>query len=490
MDVIKSAIPVWIVQFHLSGGARRLSTVLAATIAILVFGTLVTRRLAIDQPFSTVAGWITVFLAWAQSGILVFFGSNMIFRAVSRDADSKMIESHRITPMADFGVTFGYLLGPTIQALAVFVTVGIGGAIVSLLGQAPLGAWAVGHVVLLAACLNVWALVIFIGMKPPKPINPGGLIVAAATLSMPISFVPGIAFLLNLYGVFYGAFLLAGRATPNTVLVFIVLGISIAMTFFWLAVAAVKYRRPDLPALGSYRGLILLTITCIVGTIGLTLFDEVRRRFVPMGGTESVIEVQWIASLFSAILLASVPIASAVQTRMLAARGSALRGSGDRMSELLVVLLCALVILTTTAGLGWKCWRTVIPAAVTSHGIREIWFWTAIATVIALLTLCPLFVLVQRFAKSANALIGLFVVLAWALPPVSDLARAEHFREYSEPVEFSLLFGSSPAGTIIAAWTAMPIPLFPGIIVQAVLMFALWILSIRERRRFVARSTA
>lgn len=481
--MIRSAVPIWRVQYQLLGGSRRLGAILLAAVAVMSCGTLIARRLAADTPFSAIAGWITVFLAWVQSAILVLAGSNMIYRAIARDVESRMIESHRIAPLTDMGVTLGYLLGPASHTLAVVLVIALGGAIICLAGMIPLGAWGIGHAVLLCSAMTIWSMVVFAGMRPPKPVNPGGLIVAAASLSFPISFIPGAAFLINLYGVAYGAFILAGHATPDAVSVAIVLSVQFAMTLFWLAVAAVKFRRPELPALGSYRGLALLTITCTVGMIGLVMFDYIRSRFSQARWDEGTIAVQWNVSLIGAMLLAALPIGAAVQTRMLAAKGASLRGPGDRVPELLIVLVSTFLILATFGLVGWRVWQPILANSARSSQTFTCWSQTALVVLLALLTLRPAFVLAQRFPKSASAFVGLFILVAWGLPPLLDLIRAQYIAGPVSELEFRALMGLSPAGALIAIWSDLDVPLLPGIMFQAGFMLVFSAIAHRQRKQ-------
>jgi len=480
-DMIKSAIPMWRVQFHLLGGMRKMVFVLTATVTIIVAGTIVVRRVAAGTPFTTVAGWITVFLAWAQSAILVLAGSNMIYRAIVRDVDSRMIESHRLSPMTNLGVALGYLFGPTQQVLAVFLTAGLGGAIIGFIGQIPLGPWGIGHAVLLTSAITLWALVVFSGMKSGKPLNPGGLIIAVSSLSLPLSFVPGAAILLNIYSVMYGMYLLMGKAAPHAVITAITFAVCAAMILYWLAVAAVKYRRPDLPALGSFRGLILLAILVVLGMIGLAAFEELRSRFVSVPTDDDFLTPQWIVSLVMAVCLAAIPIGGAVQCRMLAARGAALRDWTDRISDVLVVLLAAIIVLSGSYIIGWKCWHEVLPIP---QAAQRAWGYTGAAVLVGLLTLRPVFVLVQRYPKSASALVGAFVLIVWGFPPLIDLIRAEQLATVYKPPTFSFLMGLSPIGTLIAAWADIAVPLIPGITFQVILLSLLWIVAARFRRRW------
>ena len=478
-------IPMWRVQFQLLGGGRRFLSVAVVCTALLVVGTFGFRRMLADHTLPRVAGFVLNFLTAIQMLIVLLGGSNSIHRAMLRDYDTKMIESHRLTPMSSMAVVLGYMFGSTLQVIMLsmlFLTFGVG---LSVMAGLPVRDWVLGNVVLLCAGVASWAAIVFGGMRVEKPFNPAPVVVAVCALYFPICFVPGMALLLNVYTGLIAVQLLAGSGTISFVVAAIPSITSLLFAVFWINAASVKYRRPDLPALNAYRGLALLTLSLFVGSGGLLAFEKYAQKGMAFAYDTDFVRMQWIATIVSALIMASIITCGAVKCRVLVSQGTAARDWSDRVSDRVVAIIAAILICGILGGVGYPVWRSLLPTTTSGAETIEMAIragaYTSLACVIGILTVRGMFDFVQARAKSANVVVALLMITMWSLPPVADFIRSEFVRGPRDPAVFSWLLGCSPLGTIYGAWAEKSANLFPGIIVQAVILSGIGYMTRRSR---------
>ena len=455
-------LAMWRVQYDLLGGHRRLLTLVAITATVLGGGILGAYRLFPGGGFAGPGRLMLPFLAVINAIVTVLVGCNAVHRAMLRDFESKMLESHRLTPMSNLAVPFGYLFGSTIQVIALSLMLTVAG---------PIDTWIYGSLFLLNGAVTLWAAVVFFGLRPDKPFNPVVVVILIGVLMAPIGMVPLAGFLFNLYPVLLGLMLLTGApAVPGSALV-IVGAVSLAFTIFWISAAAVKYRRPDLPALNGGRGLALLLLALIVGTGGISVFHGATAPSMPRLSFGPELERnQWIATMIGALLLSAVAINGAVKCRVLGTTGTALRDWPDRMSPHLVALLSAVMICGVMAGLGQPIWSDMVAAPFGPEpqrvSLSAAWLCSFSACLLAALSFRALFELGYRRLKSPKVIVGVFLLFVWALPVLVDSIRAAYVADWPSPARYSWLWGCSPAGTIAAAWSNFGIRLWPGLLVQ------------------------
>lgn len=480
-------LAMWRVQYDLLGGHRRLLAIVAVTVTVLGAGIFGAYRLAQPGGFAAPSGFILGFLAVINAIITVLVGCNAVHRAMLRDFESKMLESHRLTPMSNLAVPFGYLFGSTIQVIALSLMLTVAGVVVSYMAGLPIDTWIYGSLFLLNGAVTLWAAAVFFGLRPEKPFNPAIVVILIGALMAPIGMVPLAAFLFNLYPVLLGLMLLtSGTAVPGSVLV-IVGAVSLAFTMFWISAAAVKYRRPDLPALNGGRGLALLLLALIVGTGGLIVYDHITATSIRGFDSGRKMErIQWIATMIGALLLAAVAINGAAKCRVLGTTGTALRDWPDRMSPLLIALLSAVMICGVMAGLGQPIWSKMFasqPGAELQRALlRDAWLYSFGACVLAALSFGALFELGYRRLKSPKVIVAVLLLVVWALPVLVDSIRAAYVADWPAPARYSWIWGCSPAGTIAAAWSNFGIRLWPGLLVQVSLAGILMLAARRVQR--------
>jgi hypothetical protein len=480
-------LPMWRAQFQLLGGHRRLSAILGVCAVLLIAGTVAIRRLSPGQPLPVIAGWVLTFLTGLQVLVVVLGGCNAVYRGMLRDFETKMIESHRLTPMSNTAVALGYLFGSTLQVTSLFVLFAAFGALLSFIASLPVLNWVLGNLVLLAGGLALWSAAVFAGMGPQKPFNTAPVVIGVAALSMPIAFVPGAALLFNTYTVFVAIRMLTSTGLVVVPAVVMPAAVSLVFALFWLSAAAIKYRRPDLPALNASRGLALLVWTLMIGTLGVAALGWVAGAALGSVSDPDLLPAQWIATMIGGLLLAAIAVAGAVKCRMLIARGAAARDWSDRISDLLTVVLAALLICLIMAAVGTSTWSKLLgvcaPKCWGDRVVLYAWSYSACACLLALLTVRSLFELAHTRFKSPKAFAHLVVMVLWAFPPAVDMFRAEYLREFRGGAVYSELMGCSPVGTIVATWSQLDARLGPGLVFQLVLAVALIVLAKRVRRR-------
>jgi len=354
---VQLPLPMWRVQYQLLGGRRRMMAIVLVTTTLLIVGIIAIRRLMLRDPFPAVATRVLTLLTVIQVLVTVLGGANAVYRALLRDYQTKMNESHRLTPMSGIAVSVGYLFGSTMQITALFAVFTVVGAGVSLFARLPVGPWLLSNLILFNGAITIWAATVFSGMRLEKPFSPAPIIVGIAALTLPLCFVPGAALLLNIYSVLFAVWIMTGRMMVTSPAILLVAVVNVVFTIFWISAAARKYRRPDMPALNVCRGLILLVLALVTGMTGLSAFQRAGWTGPTSFSGPELAQGQWIATMIGSLILACVAIGGAVKCRVLVSNGAAPRDWSDRVPSLVAALVAAALICLLTAGLGVRVWR-------------------------------------------------------------------------------------------------------------------------------------
>ncbi len=480
---------MWRVQYTLLGGHRRMLAVVIVSATVLLMGILGLRRILSDTPFPGVGKMICVGLSVIQCLVIVMGGCNAIYRAMLRDYDSKMIESHRLTPMSNLTVPLGYLFGSTLQVTTMFLLIVGAGAIVSDVASLSVADWLIGNFFMYTGAVTMWSAAVFLGLRQTKPFNAVPVALGIAMLSAAIAPVPAAGLLLNVYPILLGMFILTSAYNiPNEAVVGITV-VNIIFGLYWLFAAAVKYRRPDLPALTTIRGLFLVFMVVALGTLGIMAYENITTTTKSLHEFYSgdVLRNQWIVTLLGSILLAAVPVAGVAKCRVLAARGAKMRSRGDLVAPIVVAILATAIICVVMSLLGSRLVQRILPEPTIPTGfaatLQNSWLLTGATCLLALITLCRVFEIGYAMMKSPKLLVTLLLMLGWAAPPFVDGIRTVYVEEATgRPAEISWLFGCSPGGTIYAAWSDESIVVWPGMLVQLCLAVILTIVARYARR--------
>ncbi len=485
-------IPMWGVQFALLGGWRRMLMFVFGYAGLLTVAVFAVRRLSSSIPFPTVAGWCLTALAGIQIVIVMLGGCNAVYRAALRDFETKMIESHRITPMSSVGVCLGYLFGSTLQILALFATTVAFAAVLSMAAGSPLASLFQGSFLILSGAISLWSAVVFAGMRLTKPVNPAPVMIGLSLFSVPIMLaIPGAASAFCLYSTIFGFSVITGVMPVPEVAVIIVALVNVLFAFLWLGAAAVKYRRPDLPALSGWRGLVFLFFWLVVATGGVLAFEHITRTSMRGLYDRERVEIQWIATMMLSLVAASVVTLCTAQCHWLVHNGRSPRSAWDRLSPSLVSLASVFLVLAVMGWLGSAIWRDLIPERTDKPAewvrmLATIWSVTALSLFLAMSTARGLFLSVLTVFRVKSAWITTIALLSilWAGPPLLDGLIAQVFASSADayaPLTFTWLFGCSAPGAIGAAWAKMDVSLVPGLVAQGVLAGLVTILALRGK---------
>lgn len=493
-EFVRLTNPIWWIQVHLLGGWKRILWYCGAYLAIMVACTMAYRRM--EPPpatWASICSGVLVALSILQMVILVLGGCTAISKAISRDMRTTMIESHRLSAMDALGTMWGYLLGPTLMVLAVWVVGVLYGMVLCGMGGFGPKDWLAGSGLLLLLSLSIWSLAVFIGIAAQKPTNSGAAVIALGMLGPAwVNFVPGAALFLGAYLVISSFLLMNSRPATFGAGMPIMLVTVVAMLFIWIMSAARKYRHPQRCAFSPIAGLGLLMVWLVLSLFGLQQFASLSVSF---GGARGMGQVHFIAALLGALLFGLVPLHSLASAEILRVRARATARWRERASPIVypivvVVLICGILGIKDVPN--WDNRTTVYLTNILSAGFAR-WLPSALALLYGLLAIGGMLRFAHATGQKPLSVCSLFIILMWVVPIVGDLIWANWKYQSdlrSTLLPFSWIFGSSPPGTLVAVWTDMRINFGPGLFVQAIIAALLQWLGYRamgrERRRRLA----
>jgi len=488
---LQTPFPILFVQYHLLGSTRRFAAIAAAYTGCVILGILVYKRSRPMTDWSVIAGYVLYVLPVVQTGILVLGSLGALHKALMRDHQTAMIESHRLTPMSNVAIALGYLLGPTLQISLLFGVNLVMGAVLFLVAAQPLWQWVAGNLILYNGMLTVWSMMVFMGVGKTKPTASVGIFVAVGMFSnLFILLLPGAGLMLGVLPVMCGLLLMLGTATITGlgVILWVPVAVNLTLTVYWLLAAASRYRRPDLPALNAARGGILLLLWLVFTGVGMVFYQRVVKSGVAV--PEAPADVQWISALISSLLVAIVPLAGSAICSQRIRQGAAARGWTDRVPDWLVAVVCAPLLCGVLGVIASEVWRPLIATGAAAGGSDAdialfVWGMTLAAAALFLLTVLGLLRAVCWSNRGMRVIALIIAIVGLAGPPVVDGVLTALQHEFGYAPDPSWVFGCSPAGTIIAVWSSMNTPLAPGLGVQAAaaigaLAVAHWIRQRRE----------
>lgn len=466
-------------QFKLRGGMKNmLLTGFGYGIAVTLLIMLTLR--ASDAPARALGGWMSGLLV-LQMLALLMFGCGTVSAAIRTDVQGNMIESHRLMPIAPGFAVAGYLLGAPVQALSLAAANFVIGLFVCMATSSPIEGWVIANAMMLAYALFLWVVQIFTGFQTKNAFGVMFLVLLIVTVSQGILIIvlPGLTVLASpvaAAGIF--------RRTVGTELTW-PLAVSFVAQLLVGAIcyagAARRYRRSDVPALGTLLSLLLLGAWAAVSVVGLKYYDE----FVPdsmFRGMGVKPHAQVVATVLATMLLALIPLANGARAWN---EHLIRRAAGDRrvpapgLVPPVAVALCLLLALGTCAAsfdiLSGSGRRVMPPAA-------------------PLLALCA--VVLLSFFTSATCLfrvvyrrgfrviwpLMLFLLLTWVGPVVADYARYA-MSELEEPPALTALSNAGPVGSMIFAWSHGRIYWF-GALLQVALAVGVLILDLQDAGRW------
>ena len=491
---IRLTNPIWWIQVHLLGGWRRILGFGCAYPAIMLACTLAYRRMERQASMASLCSDLLYALSILQAAIILVGGCTAISRAIARDMQTQMIESHRLSAMDALGTMWGYLLGPTLTVLLVWGMGVLYGVVLCARGGLAAGDWLAGSGLLLLSCLCVWSLVVFAGIAAQKRTNVGAAIIGAVLLGQYwVVFIPGAGLFLGIYPVLTSYWLTQGRSRAFGAGISIMVFTCVAMLFIWIMAAARKYRHPQQCSFSSIAALGLLVVWLVVTVLGIHHFDSLG---VASPTTQGWGQVHFITALLATLLIGIIPLHSLALTEIRRIRSGVSGTWKDRAWPIVfpmavVLLICGILGIRDIPN--FVIDGRVCPTNLRDAGIAR-WWPTALALLFGLLAIGGLLRRAYATRKTALFLCSLFIVFVWAGPIVGDAIWANWKREtsnlYNAGIPLSWIFGSSPPGTVVVAWVNLAITPWPGLAVQAIIAAILQVLGYRamgrERRHRLA----
>ena len=485
MSYLPLGNPLWSCQLQILGGVRKLIYVAGIYGGLLLGASFLWIR-AEGGALTSAVMEILRLLGAAQIGVLVLGGSGAISKALQRDYSTRMTDTLRTTPMSGWTVLAGYAVGACLQILTLFVVgAAVGALLIRLSGTGlSVSAWISGNLAVLLVGASVWSFVAFAGLGAGRPTNVTVLVVV---LTVSAQFW---LYVLPSLGLFIGAYAAVNSYSVMLNLMNVPdgyaleLGVAGAMGTFWAWAAVRRYRKPWLPPLDPFAALILVGLAtfCCMAAV-MTSGRLLPPRWQPHNERETLFHVTALAPL----LFLHLPTAMAVQLRRRLILGAPPESRCGTWPPWVWALLSAGVVILGAIGLEpvYGRWGLDFPWPLEQVGWRR-WGPLALAYLFAACFSGALQKLAWlRSGRGAWATVATFTV--WVAPPGLDILRllaSPPVSASGTEARVSWLFGCSPIGTALASLEEIRegLPVWPGLGVQAVLVFiALWMASRAER---------
>jgi hypothetical protein len=224
-----------------------------------------------------------------------------------------------------------------------------------------------------------------------------------------------------------------------------------------------RYRRDDVPALGTLLSLLLLGAWVVTSAVGVMRWNEFGLVGV-RGRREVEVGVQSMAAVISAVLMAIFAVSASAQASTEWRRDTLAMGRAGRrpIPPPLLVLLATAVILPLVVALRPQGQAALIPAA----SAATISFVARVAIVIAayLLSVSYLLRILYRVPAKPVLILLIWTALTWLVPLGADAIR----KAYAPPgVDLPALYGRMGVlGELIELWRDPRELALLGILVQ------------------------
>lgn len=341
---------------QLGGGWRQIQVLVGLYLALVALVSYGAYRLAGPDDAQQTTGVLLAIVSVLQGVFILTLAPGAVHKAVQRDHQTKMLESHRLSPMRGLTMAVGYLLGPTAHASALFAAgLLVGTLLAAWYGQTAglvgpiVGAWLFGQLCLLAAAGLLLVLALLTALASSGKVNILAMLIITSFLGgwFLVAFVPGLALV---FGVLTIGMLLQiitrsalGPASDPFVMIWSLL-MQGALTAVLLRACSRRLRLPDQPAFSIRLGLLLFVVSGVALCAGARVFDDFRWLF----STEYT-PAQWIGSCIAGLVIVLFPIYAAAIERaqidrrlMVAGRRAPLLAPADA-TVLLVAMLMVLL---------------------------------------------------------------------------------------------------------------------------------------------------
>ncbi len=513
--------PLFGLHLRMLGTWRSQLVVLLVLFGVVIALASVSYRMSEPREHGSVSSFWLAIIAIAQAGFLLLIAPAAIRRAVQRDFDSGMMESHRLSPMSGLKIVLGYLSGPPAQALMLaggaaligtYFAAQIGAAFGAPVGPAAGGAppgpnvstmrlamtfvtgWYFTIFVTLMLALLITSLTLLVSLASAGKMNIIGIVVVLSVVGgwMAPALIPGLALLLGiLTGTELVALLFQPRAAGPSgtgAVIFATAASQVAMAGTFILAAARKVRSPERPMFTLPLALLLLAIWGAALIVGMRMMPGTHPMLRAFGSAEeSLATGQVVASTVSFMLIALFALTAAAGEAVRIDRArqfQPLRRGRTAWTPAFVPPLLALA----TLAIGLLVYQSSTAAGAQSSDVPA--FDSPMRLVVMLAAVLSSYVIDYNilFMALARGARVFRVIVVWGLvlkvlPLALDFALAMG-REMAELGQFtfgdSVFTGISPFGTLVLASVRGGNP-YPGAIVQVGLAAVVAYIAMRDR---------
>ncbi len=481
---------MWWGHFRLLGGPGKIAIRTSLYIGFVVAAFTLFCRIRFGAPVAANAGSAVYVVGILQLAMILIMCSGRLNKAVVDDVNSKMIESHRLSPMTGVSAVIGYMIGPNLQVLLLTAVNFVVGLIFCSLAGKWQVSWMAAHLYLAFVATFVWSAAVLAALVIGKKINVMIILILLSVFGgfrmVPLIPALGLLFGSEMIGYCYDTITFgAAKGIPPGAGLTVVVQILVILSC--IRAAAHKFERPDLPAfsefwaLVSYVGWILIAIIALGRTTALHL---------PFLGNILPPNVHLIGTLIVSVLLLILPLrSSSILSQRWNLQHRELRGRKPigpmRIAVCLSVLLGGLLIGLVTRN-EWMAFFQKPQS--TAPIIFSQWAWTAGCILCTALSLGALYRAACALrSRSIDILPVAFLFLTWAVFPLLDASR-EAYQSATVPDHVSaitFLTACSPAGGIFLVWSAFKPEYWIALGVQGLCCLAaigVYVLAMRRSR--------
>ncbi|MFQ5806686.1 MAG: hypothetical protein ACE5I3_09570 [Phycisphaerae bacterium] len=489
------------------GGSTRTNVIIVVAFAAVVIGfASFSFYMAGPKNYPQVnATWLAI-MTVAQAVFLLLLAPSAVRRAVQRDFDSGMIESHRLSPMSNLKIILGYMTGAPIQAALLYIvslvlgsyfaaqyalSPGLGGAIGL---RATLSGWYFAQGCMLVLAAMIGAFVLLTALATRGKANVIGLAVLIGIFGgwVAIAFIPGLALLAGVLsgGVLFGL-LTSAKIGGDPFVIVTAAVLQVLFCLILLAAACGKLRAPDRPLFSLRLGLILLLVwgfTLVAGMYAAPKYDWLFSEWRDHG------HAQLVSSTVAFMLIALFPLIAGAVGLFYRDRSAAFGEQKDKRRRSALSLVPPMLALLTVLCL-FLMFRGVSPQQLSSTSLRAFESrsaWIAIGAAMLFSFWIDFNWVYFLAARGKRIVIGLLIMLALlkGVPLGLDGVISFFARELAglDWVGYGYLSGLSPIGTLMLAPKGGT-PMWAGLIFQALLGVGATLLGRRVRRRLGREAT-
>ncbi len=421
-----------------------------------------------------------------QAVALLFWVPSGLVAKVRLDIGTKMLESHRLSPIRGTEGVSGYLLGAAADIAPIVLINVVLGLLTATFSLQSIEAHVVTHSLLIWLAILFWPAAVYIGLATKFSLNWVFMLVAAAVIGggLMLGAFPALVLLISplLTGMIRGGTSRWLAVYPVTLIAQAVLG-----GVFFIA-ASRRFRSDERPAFGPILGTVVLTLWVGLSIIGIRW----QHRIVPQGyEVDTTWQQQVTASMSVGIGLSLVPIASVAWADKLRRRR---KRFGDRdlprrgvPLELIVAISAVLCLCVLHLPLMRRAALTTTGLPRPSMlGIFHLVPWEDVArlgvvVVLALLSMSWIVRLCYRHRKPAAAWLVVWAIgVCLMLPMAVELTRYQAgAKEFMPPAVLAL----SPIGAMQLIIEQDPQSIAHGLFAQGVIAAVIGLIFLLNRNR-------